>query len=117
MSVSAVAESGSLFDGIDPNAVGEAFETLLAQPGLKVERIVSTGQSSPPGFWYEQGWTEWVLVVAGQAELRFEDEDKPRTLEAGDHLHIAPGRRHRVESTAQERPTIWLAIHCGDLVS
>jgi len=89
----------------------ERLETLMARPGLRVERIVSTGQASPPGFWYDQPDAEWVLLVSGDALLRFEDETEARHLRPGDWLHIAPRRRHRVESTAAETPTVWLAVH------
>ena len=89
----------------------EQFITLLAEPGLRVERIISTGQSSPPGFWYEQAEAEWILLVQGDAGLRFEDESAPRHLTPGTILDIAAGRRHRVEWTSSDQPTIWLAIH------
>src|SRR5712671_843401 len=45
----------------------EQVATLLTRPGLRVERIVSLGQASPPGFWYDQAEGEWVLVLAGAA--------------------------------------------------
>jgi len=32
----------------------EQVATLLTRPGLRVERIVSLGQASAPGFWYDQ---------------------------------------------------------------
>jgi cupin 2 domain-containing protein len=102
--------AGSLFAGLpDAPQAAERFDTLLARPGLRIERIVSTGQASPPGFWQEQEDAEWVLLVSGAARLRFEDESAARKLSAGDWLHIAPGRRHRVEWT--EMPTVWLAVH------
>ena len=63
-----------------PGTADEAFSTLLVEPGLVIERIVSTGQASPPGFWYEQPEAEWVLLVSGEALLRFEDESEPRRL-------------------------------------
>ncbi len=93
------------------NTDAEQFITLLAEPGLRVERIVSTGQSSPPGFWYEQAEAEWILLLQGDAGLRFEDESTARHLIPGTFLDIAPGRRHRVEWTASDQSTIWLAIH------
>jgi cupin 2 domain-containing protein len=89
----------------------EIVSVLLAVPGLRVERIVSTGQASPPGFYYDQPQAEWVAVLAGSADLRFADEAEPRHLIAGDAVLIAAHRRHRVERT--ESPTIWLAIHFG----
>lgn len=88
--------------------VEQAVE-LLSRPGLRIERIVSTGQASPPGFWYDQPQGEWVLLLQGEASLAFEDEAAPRRLQAGDFVDIAPHRRHRVESTAT--PTVWLAVH------
>ena len=90
---------------------GEVFETLLASSGARIERIVSNGQSSPPGYWYDQAHTEWVALLAGEALLRFEDEPQARRLVAGDWLTIAAHRRHRVEWTAPDRQTVWLAVH------
>ena len=110
-----MTDAGSLFDDIRPLAEAEEFRTLLERPGLRIERIVSTGQVSPPGFWYDQAWDEWVLVMFGAATLEFDDGMAPRTLQPGDYLHIPAGRRHRVAWTDPDRPTIWLAIHAGDL--
>jgi cupin 2 domain-containing protein len=92
-----------------PDSGAEQFVELLSRPGLRIERIVSTGQASPPGFWYDQPQGEWVLVLEGEARLAFEDEPAPRLLKTGDFVDIAPRRRHRVESTAT--PTVWLAVH------
>lgn len=100
-----------LFDALPALSAPEQFTELLARPGLRIERIVSSGQASPPGFWYDQPEGEWVLVVAGEARLRFADEDEPRQLKAGDFIDIAPHRRHRVEWTNPQQQTIWLAIH------
>ena len=92
-------------------AKSEQFSELLARPGLKIERIVSTGQCSPPDFWYDQPGGEWVLLVQGEAKLRFADEPESRHLKAGDFLDIPAHTKHRVEWTAPEQTTIWLAIH------
>ena len=67
-----------------------ASTRLLAGGAFRLERIVSTGQSSPPGFWYDQEDGEWVALLSGAAELQFEDEGEPRRLAPGDWLHIAP---------------------------
>lgn len=102
----------NLFAGLPAaDARDEQFIQLLAAPGLAVERIVSTGQASPPGFWYDQAEGEWVALLAGEARLRFEDEAEARHLRAGDFVHIAPHRRHRVEWTRAEPATVWLAVH------
>ncbi|MCM2290282.1 MAG: cupin [Sulfuritalea sp.] len=108
--------AGNLLAGLPVAAQPtELFDTLLNRPGLRIERIVSTGQASPPGFWYEQAQGEWVLLVSGAALLRFEDEAQARALRAGDWLYIAPRRRHRVDRTDPAAPTVWLAVHhdCG----
>ena len=103
---------GNLFGNLPvPPDAAERLETLLTHPGLRIERIVSSGQASPPGFWYQQADAEWVLLVSGEALLRFEDEAEARRLRAGDWLQIEPMRRHRVESTATDAPTVWLAAH------
>lgn len=89
---------------------GETVTALLARPGLRIERIVSRGQASPPGFWYDQEDGEWVLLLAGAARLRFEDEAGPRLLAPGDCVHIVPHRRHRIDGTDPAGPTVWLAL-------
>ena len=105
---------GNLLAGIDPSASDEVFQDLLTLPGVRIERIVSTGQASPPGFWYDQNWAEWVLVTAGSAAVQFEDEAEARPLARGDYLYIAPHRRHRVTGTDPDLPTVWLAVHVGE---
>ena len=89
----------------------ERFETLHTAGAVRIERIVSTGQCSPPGFWYEQPAAEWVVLMQGEAVLRFSDELETRELKPGDWLYIAPRRRHRIDATVAELPTVWLAVH------
>ena len=109
------ATAGNLFAGLPPTGEAEEqFVQLLQRPGLLIERIVSSGQASPPGFWYEQPQGEWVLLLQGEALLRFADEADARRLHAGDWLDIAAHRRHRVEWTAPDRLTIWLAVFYGE---
>ena len=91
-------------------AVDEQFREILQRPGLRIERIVSTGQCSPPDFWYDQPQGEWVLLVQGEAKLRFANEAEARHLRAGDHFDIPPHCRHRVEWTPTNQITIWLAV-------
>jgi cupin 2 domain-containing protein len=88
----------------------EAVEPLLSRSGLRIERIVSFGQASPPGFWYDQAEGEWVMLLVGAARLRFADEPEPRFLNPGDCLDIAAHRRHRVDWTDPAAPTVWLAV-------
>jgi cupin 2 domain-containing protein len=100
----------NLFSPPPDARTGEAIEALLKQPGLRIERIVSWGQASPPGFWYDQAEGEWVVLLAGAARLRFADESEPRALFPGDWLDIAPHRRHRIDWTDPNRSTVWLAV-------
>ena len=101
----------SLFDPLPATDTdAERFDTLLTRPGVRIERIVSTGQASPPDFWYDQHEGEWVAVLAGEARLRFADEPTARHLRAGDFVDIAPHRRHRVDWTPAGQVTVWLAV-------
>src|SRR5215470_13426727 len=104
-------DAGNLFASLPAGLDTEQTIELLANENLRIERIVSTGQASPPGFWYDQDWAEWVLVLAGAAGLLFEGEADPRILRAGDYVLIPAHCRHRVAWTDPERPTIWLAVH------
>ena len=104
--------SGNLFAQLPASILKEEqFSELLNRPGLRIERIVSTGQSSPPDFWYDQPDGEWVVLLQGEARLRFEDSPLPVNLLPGDYLDIAAHRRHRVEWTHPDLMTVWLAIH------
>jgi cupin 2 domain-containing protein len=89
----------------------EVVELLLEREGLRIERIVSTGQTTPEGQWYDQETDEWVLVVAGAARLRIEDENEDRELGEGDWILLPAHCRHRVTWTRAEPPTVWLAVH------
>lgn len=101
----------NLFASLPMDTSNEKFDDLLDVPGLRIERIVSHGHASPPGFWYEQDHDEWVMVLQGSASLRIEGCDTPVELKRGDHYWLPAGLKHRVESTASDGPTIWLAVH------
>lgn len=104
---------GNFFADI-PDASGDEIIQLVSRmPGkdVHIERIVSEGQATPPGHWYDQDWHEWVLVLRGGAELEFADPKAEERLAPGDWLLIPANRRHRVRSTLPG--TLWLAIH-GD---
>jgi cupin 2 domain-containing protein len=108
---------GNIFADLAAERTEEEFVELLAAPGLKVERIVSTGQATPAGEWYDQDRAEWVILLRGAAGLLFEGEREARVLAPGDYLHIPAHARHRVAWTAPEEATVWLAVHYqpGDL--
>lgn len=104
--------SGALCAGLPagPQAA-EVFDCLVERPGLRVERIVSTGQITPEGEWYDQARDEFVLLASGAARLRIDGEGQDRTLVAGDWLVLPAHCRHRVTWTQSDPPTIWLAVH------
>jgi cupin 2 domain-containing protein len=106
-----MAETRNLFADIPARLADEEITTLLSSPTLRIERIVSRGHASPPGFWYDQPQAEWVIVLAGTARLRFEGDAADTPLAAGDCMHIAAHRRHRVEWTDPAQVTVWLAVH------
>jgi len=106
-----IAATGSLFAAVPDKPSAEWFETLLEMTNVRIERIVSTGQATPPGEWLEQGWDEWVLLVSGAAEILLQEEDAARRLEPGDYLFIPASVCHRVTWTPPNQPTVWLAVH------
>ncbi len=101
----------NLFDLAPTDMSTEHVAALVATARVKIERIVSTGQASPAGFWYDQPWAEWVVLLSGSAGLRFDGEADVRVLRAGDHVLIPARKKHRVEWTEASRATIWLAVH------
>lgn len=102
---------GNLLAGLPENLSDELIENLVEEPGIRLERIVSTGHVTPEGQWYDQDSDEWVVMLTGAAKLRFEAPDEVLTLSPGDHLRIPAHRRHRVEWTDPDEPTVWLALH------
>ena len=102
------ASMKNLLQDVPPEAE-ESIEVLARAPGFRIERIVSHGHRSPDGFWYDQDEDEWVLLVAGAAEIAFRDGRRAR-MAPGDWLALPAHERHRVEWTDAAQPTIWLAV-------
>ena len=102
---------GNLFADIPEGLEDESFRDILTRGNLRIERIVSQGHRSPEGFWYDQDWDEWVLLLSGRAGLEIEGRTKAVELGPGDHLLIQSHTRHRVAWTAAGENTIWLAVH------
>ncbi|MEC4986924.1 MAG: cupin domain-containing protein, partial [Oscillatoria sp. PMC 1076.18] len=95
-----------------PSKLGESeiFESLLTGRNILIERIISTGQITPEGEWYNQEKDEWVVLLQGEAKLAYADASS-RDLKAGDYVFLPAHKKHRVEYTSSEPPCIWLAIH------
>ena len=104
-------DSYNLFENVPEHCPTEIFETLFEHTNLKIERIISKGQVTPPGEWYDQDWNEWVVLLQGSAAVLFEGDRGPVILKPGDYLSIPVHKRHRVEWTDPQQKTIWLAIH------
>jgi len=94
-----------------PDSPDEIFETLLEKSGIKIERIISSGQATPADKWYDQAGDEWVVLLSGSATLLIEGEMSPRRLAAGDYFFLPAGCRHRVEWTDPQVKSVWLAVH------
>ena len=88
----------------------EHVDIFLDASDCTIKRIVSHGHSSPEGFWFDQECHEWVTLLQGTASLRFEGE-LPFTMSPGDCVNIPAHTRHRVETTAADQDTIWLAVY------
>lgn len=99
----------NLFENIPEAIDQEQFSDLLKHDGLRIERIVSQGQCSPEGSWYDLDENEWVLVLEGAGKLEFADGSEV-TLNKGDHLNIPAHSRHRVSWTDPAQKTVWLAV-------
>ena len=97
--------------GIPADLPEESFTTILQANDLRIERIVSQGHASPPGFWYDQNENELVIVLEGRAAVQFEDNAEPVELRQGSYLNIPAHARHRVAWTDPNQKTLWLAIH------
>lgn len=97
----------SLYQSPPGDSSTEHFNPLLRSGQLRLEQIISYGQSSPVDFWYDQSHPEWVALLRGTARLEF--IDGKLTLGAGDALLIPAHCRHRVADCSTD--AIWLALH------
>ena len=103
----------NIFNLPNPLPSDEVFTDLISADGVRIERIVSSGQTTPAGEWYDQDRDEWVALIQGAAVLEYENGEKLR-LSAGDHLLIPAHCRHRLDFTSENPPCIWIAVF-GDL--
>lgn len=109
--VSDALKSGNLFAELPDARTHESLDTFLARGGVTIQRIVSHGQATPDGEWYDQDTDEWVVVLRGAAGLEIEGESAIRELGTGDFVFLPARERHRVAWTSRDELTIWLAIH------
>lgn len=99
----------NLFEKLPSPGFQEEQVTLLHEDkNCRVERILSCGQSSPEGFWYDQEENEWLTLVQGEAVLTVEQREV--RLQAGDTLFLPKHQKHRVESTSKNPICIWICV-------
>lgn len=98
----------SLLDNIIVDKESESFQDILKDKNIRIERIVSNGQKSEKDFWYEQEENEFVILIKGSAIVEFENEEI--SLSEGEYINIKALKKHRVKYTAEDEPTIWLAV-------
>lgn len=104
-------KAGNIFSEIPDSPIDEIFEILLRNDHFRLERIISSGQATPPGEWYDQDMNEWVILLSGSAGLLFEGEKEVSIMHPGEYVHIPAHKRHRVEWTDMGQKTVWLALH------
>jgi cupin 2 domain-containing protein len=104
-------KADNLFENLPTALPEELFTTIIEAASFRVERIVSQGHASAPGFWYDQEQHEWLVVLEGAAVVEFEGAAEPVPLRRGSCLNIPAHARHRVVWTDPGHRTVWLAIH------
>ncbi len=100
----------NIFSGIKNQSPEEIFETIIKTNQFKIERIISSGQSTDKEKWYDQDVDEWVILLKGSACLLFEN-NKEVIMNPGDYINIPAHQKHRVEWTDSNEETIWLVVH------
>ena len=103
--------AANLLDHLPAHLSEELFTTILQANNVRIERIVSQGHASPPGFWYDQEENELIILLEGSAAVQFEGDAEPVELRRGSYLNIPAHAKHRVAWTDQNEKTLWLAIH------
>jgi len=102
---------GNIYSRVPADLPDELFEDIVVTGEVKIERIISDAHSSPPGFWYDQEKSEWVVLLRGSAGVRFEGAEETIVLRPGDWINIPAHQKHRVEWTDPNEKSIWLAVH------
>ncbi len=98
----------NLFD-IEKIPDSEELTTILAESkNVRIERIISSGQTSPESFWYDQDENEFVALLQGEAVITYQDGNTK--LKSGDTVLIPAHKKHRVDFTSVDPPCVWLCV-------
>lgn len=98
----------NIFDISDYYGDNEVFEDILKKDNIRIERILSAGQTSPETGWYDQDENEFVILLQGNATIEFEDGVKE--LKTGCYLDIPAHKKHKVTYTTDDPVCIWIAV-------
>ena len=101
----------NIFDSLPQHPPQEVVQALIRAGDVRIERIISHGHASPADIWYDQAQHEWVIVLKGAARLQFEDGIVE--MKRGDFINIPAFKKHRVEWTTPDEPTVWLGVRYG----
>ena len=101
----------NIFDDLPQHLPKELVQILIRAADVRIERIISHGHASPADFWYDQAQHEWVIVLKGAARLQF--EDGMVEMKVGDFINIPAFKKHRVDWTTLDEPTVWLGVRYG----
>ena len=104
-------EKKNLFSDLPSSVKNEIFEVLASSQDIRIERILSKGQTTPAGEWYDQELNEFVILLKGRANVVFEGEHELYDLKPGDFINIPAHTRHRVEWTEENKVSVWLAVY------
>ena len=105
----------NILDDLPQHLPKEVVQTLIHAADVRIERIISHGHVSPADFWYDQTQHEWVIVLQGAARLQF--EEGMVEMKVGDFINIPAFKKHRVDWTTPDEPTVWLGVRYGDVGS
>lgn len=75
--------SNDLFADIPDNLKDDLIETIFQTSNFRIERIVFHGQCFKEGFWYDQSENELVILLKGNATLRFENQSQLIKMKPG----------------------------------
>lgn len=103
-----VESPANLFADVPRGLPRELVQILIQAADVRIERIISHGYASAADFWYDQPQHEWVIVLKGAARLQF--EDRMVEMKPGDFINIPAFKKHRVDWTTPDEPTIWLGV-------
>lgn len=102
----------NIFDDLPQHLPKEVVQTLIRASDVRIERIISHGHASAADFWYDQPQHEWVIILKGAARLQF--QDSMVEMKVGDCINISAFKKHRVDWTTPDEPTVWLGVRYGD---